>query len=47
MAFVCYAHEAGDRLPQVIAEIEAYLNGLNSPEIGIPYTTRAWLARKK
>ncbi len=39
--------QAGDKLPQIIAEIEAYLNGLNLPEIEIPYTTRAWLARKK
>ncbi len=31
----------------IIAEIESYLASLQGPSIIIPYTTRAWVARKK
>lgn len=38
--------QAGDKFASIIAEIEQYLAGLGRDSIAIPYTTRAWLARR-
>ncbi|MBZ2171400.1 class I SAM-dependent methyltransferase [Nitratidesulfovibrio sp. SRB-5] len=38
--------QAGDRFEQVIAAIADYLHALGVETIDIPYTTRAWIARK-
>lgn len=40
------ARQAGDKFDSIISDIESYLHGLNAAEIEIPYTTRAWIARK-
>ncbi|MBK8803365.1 MAG: class I SAM-dependent methyltransferase [Fibrobacteres bacterium] len=38
--------QAGEGFASVVDEIEEYLVGLGGPEIQVPYTTRAWMARK-
>lgn len=39
--------QASDKFPAIIEEITKYLNSLGKAEIPIPYTTDAWIARKK
>ncbi len=39
--------QAKEKFGLIIEEIESYLKSLNVQEIDIPYTTRAWIARKK
>lgn len=39
--------QAGESFGQVVGEIESYLNSLGRETIGVPYTTRAWLARRQ
>lgn len=39
--------QAGDKFTAIIAQIKAYLESLGVQEIDIPYTTRAWVARRK
>lgn len=39
--------QAGGRFDAIIAEIASYLHSLNTDEIKIPYTTRAWIARRR
>lgn len=38
--------QVGDKFASIIAEIEQYLAGLGRDSIAIPYTTRAWIARR-
>ena len=38
--------QAGDKFAAIIDQIEHYLAGLGRDSIAIPYTTRAWLARR-
>lgn len=38
--------QAGEAFSPIIQAIEAYVTGLGTPVIRIPYTTRAWIARK-
>lgn len=38
--------QAGDKFASIIEQIEQYLDGLGRESIAIPYTTRAWLARR-
>ena len=38
--------QAGDKFATIIDRIERYLVGLGRESIAIPYTTRAWLARR-
>jgi len=38
--------QAGDAFAAVIREIAAYLHGLGTDAIAIPYTTRAWVAQR-
>jgi len=37
--------QAGEAFPAVIAAIEAYLSGLDTPNIEIPYSTNIWIAQ--
>ncbi|WP_419785381.1 class I SAM-dependent methyltransferase [Pseudodesulfovibrio sp.] len=39
--------QAGDAFPRIVEEIERFVNGQPDDIIQIPYTTRAWAARKK
>jgi ubiquinone/menaquinone biosynthesis C-methylase UbiE len=39
--------QAGDKFPDVVRSIHAYLHSLGASEIQIPYTTRIWLAQFK
>ena len=39
--------QAGDKFGSIIETITDYLNSLGRERISIPYTTRAWIARKK
>ncbi len=39
--------QAGENFDAVIMEIQAYLASLKRDSITIPYTTRAWIARRK
>lgn len=39
--------QAEGKFPTIIAQIEQYLHSLHKDEIMIPYTTRAWIARRK
>lgn len=39
--------QAGAKFPMIIEEIAAFLNSLHVPSLQIPYTTHAWMARKK
>lgn len=39
--------QAGDKFPQIIEKIAAYLDSLNQETLLIPYDTRAWVARKR
>lgn len=41
------ARQAGDKFAAIIADIEKYLAGLSKDSIEIPYTPRAWIAKKK
>lgn len=36
-----------DKFTKVITDIDDYLKSLNQPSIQIPYTTRAWIAKRK
>lgn len=38
--------QAGDRFDRIINAIDAYITGLGREVISIPYTTRAWMARR-
>lgn len=39
--------QAGEQFATIVGEIEKYLVGLNVQELQIPYSTRAWIARRK
>ncbi len=39
--------QAGDKFATIVEKIAEYLESLNVDEIEIPYTTRAWIARRK
>lgn len=39
--------QAGDKFATIVENIAEYLESLNVDEIEIPYTTRAWIARRK
>jgi len=38
--------QAGEGFSRIVDEVEEYLVGLGVPEIRVPYTTRAWAARR-
>lgn len=38
--------QAGDRFGSVVDEVQAYLESLGTESIQVPYTTRAWAARR-
>lgn len=38
--------QAGPSFPSIVGRIESFLRGLGVAEIEIPYTTRAWVARR-
>lgn len=39
--------QAGDKFDSIVDQIEKYLTSLNQEYIMVPYTTRAWVARRK
>lgn len=39
--------QAGDAFEALVDEIDAYLHGLDSPSVRVPYVTRMWIARMK
>lgn len=39
--------QAGEAFPAIIEEIASFLRGLGKSKIDIPYTTHAWMARRK
>lgn len=39
--------QAGNKFDVIVSQIEKYLNSLNIQSIEVPYTTRAWVARRK
>jgi len=39
--------QAGETFSAIIEEIASYLHGFGKAEINIPYTTHAWMARRK
>lgn len=39
--------QAGEKFEAIVSQIEKYLNSLNVKSIEVPYTTRAWVARRR